>query len=92
MPSIVLDARTATDHFPGIGRYVVNLASALQRSTPDLDLTLLRDPSAAAQRLTLPDLPALDCAGVALCAGAAVARAFDPATCARPRCITAPTT
>ncbi len=62
MPPIVLDARTATDHFPGIGRYVVNLASALKHVSPDLDLTLLRDSSAAAQRLTLPDLPALDCA------------------------------
>jgi len=62
MPPIVLDARTTTDHFPGIGRYVVNLASALQHIAPDLDLTLLRDPSAAAQRLTLPDLPTLDCA------------------------------
>jgi glycosyltransferase involved in cell wall biosynthesis len=59
---IILDARTATDHFPGIGRYVVSLASALQRVSPDLDLTLLRDPAASAQRLTLPDLPALDCA------------------------------
>jgi glycosyltransferase involved in cell wall biosynthesis len=62
MPPIVLDVRTATDHFPGIGRYVVNLASALKRIAPDLDLTLLRDPSTPAQRLTLPDLPTLDCA------------------------------
>ncbi len=62
MTPIILDARTATDHFPGIGRYVVNLASALQRSAPELDLMLLRDPSAGQQRLALPDLPALDCA------------------------------
>jgi glycosyltransferase involved in cell wall biosynthesis len=62
MPPIVLDARTATDHFPGIGRYVVNLASALKRVSPELDLALLRDSAAAAQRLALPDLPALDCA------------------------------
>jgi alpha-1,3-rhamnosyl/mannosyltransferase len=62
MTPFVLDARTATDHFPGIGRYVVNLASALKRIAPDLDLTLLRNPSSSAQRLTLPDLPALDCA------------------------------
>jgi alpha-1,3-rhamnosyl/mannosyltransferase len=27
----VLDARTATDHFPGIGRYVANLAQAVSR-------------------------------------------------------------
>ncbi len=62
MNSVILDARTATDHFPGIGRYVVNLASALKRIAPDLDLALLRDPSAATQRLLLPNLPALDCA------------------------------
>jgi glycosyltransferase involved in cell wall biosynthesis len=62
MLPIILDARTATDRFPGIGRYIVNLASALKRVSPDLDLTLMRDPSVTAQRLTLPDLPALDCA------------------------------
>jgi glycosyltransferase involved in cell wall biosynthesis len=62
MLPLVLDARTATDHFPGIGRYVVNLAGALKQIAPDLDLTLLRDPSAAAQRLALPDLPMVDCA------------------------------
>jgi alpha-1,3-rhamnosyl/mannosyltransferase len=62
MPPVVLDARTATDHFPGIGRYVVSLAGALKSMAPELDLTLLRDPAAAAQRLSLPDLPVLDCA------------------------------
>jgi alpha-1,3-rhamnosyl/mannosyltransferase len=59
---IVLDARTATDHFPGIGRYVVNLARALRSIAPELDLTLLRDPAATAQRLALPDLPTVECA------------------------------
>ena len=59
--SIILDARTANDHFPGIGRYVVNLAQALTRVTPDLDLRLLIDPSAQATRLALPDLPHIDC-------------------------------
>ena len=62
MLPVVIDARTAVDHFPGIGRYVVNLASAMQRVSPDLDLALLRDPSAAARRLTLPGLPTFDCA------------------------------
>ncbi len=59
--SIVLDARTAIDHFPGIGRYVVNLAQAITRVAPDLDLTLLHDPAAASSRLTLPDLPRVAC-------------------------------
>jgi glycosyltransferase involved in cell wall biosynthesis len=62
MLPIILDARTVTDHFPGIGRYVVNLAGALKTAAPEFDLVLLRDPSAAAQRLILPDLPAIDCA------------------------------
>ena len=81
--TIILDARTATDHFPGIGRYVVNLASAFQRIAPELDLTLLRDPSAIGQRLTLPDLPMLDCATLTLRPGAAVAGAIDLARRAR---------
>ncbi|MFQ6057984.1 MAG: glycosyltransferase family 4 protein [Anaerolineae bacterium] len=42
----VLDARAATSHFPGIGRYVINLARAM---TPllggDERLVLLRDPT-----------------------------------------------
>jgi len=29
----LLDARTATDHFPGIGRYAANLAQALTAIT-----------------------------------------------------------
>ncbi|MFN3762133.1 MAG: glycosyltransferase, partial [Anaerolineae bacterium] len=42
----VLDARTATAHFPGIGRYVVNLARAMAPLlAPDEHLTLLRDPA-----------------------------------------------
>jgi glycosyltransferase involved in cell wall biosynthesis len=62
LPSLVLDARTATDHFPGIGRYVVSLARALAQVAPELGATLLYDPSAAATRLTLPDLPRVACA------------------------------
>ena len=58
---IVLDARTANDHFPGIGRYVVNLSQALMRIAPDLDLTLLHNPAAKATRLTLPALPRIAC-------------------------------
>ena len=57
---VVLDARCATAHFPGIGRYVVNLARGLQNVAPDLDLLLLTD-SSARDRLPLPDLPQIDC-------------------------------
>jgi glycosyltransferase involved in cell wall biosynthesis len=55
--TIVLDARTATDHFPGIGRYVVNLAHALKSIAPELDLRLLCDPNALSSRLALLNLP-----------------------------------
>lgn len=54
----VLDARTAQDHFPGIGRYVSNLARAM---TPllaaDERLTLLTDPSRPS-RWSLPPVAA----------------------------------
>jgi glycosyltransferase involved in cell wall biosynthesis len=60
-PFVILDARTATDHFPGIGRYVVNLASALSRIAPEARVSLLHDPTATATRLTLPDLPRVTC-------------------------------
>ena len=64
---LVLDARAATDHFPGIGRYVVNLACAMA-SLPGRDeqLILLRDPTQpsrwdltawAGERMQLVDVP-----------------------------------
>jgi len=41
-----LDARSATNHFPGIGRYISNLARALnEQLEPDEKLILLSDPS-----------------------------------------------
>ena len=58
--SIILDARTATTHFPGIGRYVVNLATALIQVAPNLRIELLHDPMAAT-RLLLPNLPRHAC-------------------------------
>ncbi len=63
----VLDARTATAHFPGIGRYVVNLARAMApRLGPDEHLVLLCDPARpspwdltapAGERVRVVDLP-----------------------------------
>jgi alpha-1,3-rhamnosyl/mannosyltransferase len=42
----VLDARTATDHFPGVGRYVFNLAQAMASLLNQAEvLILLRDPT-----------------------------------------------
>ncbi len=46
MSHYVLDARTATPHFPGIGRYVTNLARALiPQLAPDERLTVFFDPA-----------------------------------------------
>ncbi|MDI6809511.1 MAG: glycosyltransferase family 1 protein [Candidatus Eisenbacteria bacterium] len=58
--NIVLDARTATDHFPGIGRYVVSLAHALASVVPNLSVLLLHNPLAPVTRMALPDLPRLE--------------------------------
>ncbi len=64
----VLDARTATAHFPGIGRYVASLARAIgSLLTPDERLILLRDPTPPSpwdlsalsdQQVEVLDLPA----------------------------------
>ncbi|MBN1666893.1 MAG: glycosyltransferase family 4 protein [Anaerolineales bacterium] len=55
MTRFVLDARSATDHFPGIGRYVSNLARALAgQLAPGEQLDLLRQPQLAS-RWQLPD-------------------------------------
>jgi len=67
MLTYALDARTATAHFPGIGRYVVNLARAMApRLGPGERLVLLRDPiqpspwdltALAGERVRVVDLP-----------------------------------
>jgi len=63
MPHYVLDARTATPHFPGISRYVTNLARAMMPLlAPDERLTLLHDP---AHPLALPPADAVQCVPVA---------------------------
>jgi alpha-1,3-rhamnosyl/mannosyltransferase len=46
MNHYVLDARTATPHFPGIGRYVTNLARAIAPLlASDEQMTVLHDPA-----------------------------------------------
>jgi len=62
-----LDARTATNHFPGIGRYVVNMAQAMiPLLGQDERLILLRDPTKpsrwdltalAGERVQVVDVP-----------------------------------
>jgi len=57
VPHYVLDARTATPHFPGIGRYVSNLARALvPLLATDERLTVVCDP---AHPIRLPPLEAV---------------------------------
>ncbi|MBC7226906.1 MAG: glycosyltransferase family 4 protein [Thermoflexales bacterium] len=66
-PHYLLDLRTATDHFPGIGRYGVNLARAMAPLLgPEEQLTLLRDPARpspwdlsalAGERVRVVDVP-----------------------------------
>ncbi|PWH20031.1 MAG: glycosyltransferase family 1 protein [Ardenticatenia bacterium] len=58
---VILDARTANDHFPGIGRYVASLARALMQRDEHPDVTLLVDPRAQSGHLALPRLPTLSC-------------------------------
>jgi len=60
--SVILDARTADDHFPGIGRYVASLARAMLQLDEHPDVTLLVNPRAQPGRLQLPSLPSLPCA------------------------------
>jgi len=49
MIRVLFDARTITDHFPGIGRYTYHLAQALWKH-PDIELTLIIHPHAQDSR------------------------------------------
>jgi alpha-1,3-rhamnosyl/mannosyltransferase len=58
--SIVLDARTASAHFPGIGRYTTGLARALADRPDAAQVALLHGPSPD-PRLPLSTLPGIAC-------------------------------
>lgn len=58
---VVLDARTANEHFPGIGRYVVNLAEALAKMPEDISVTLLVNQSTRNHFQQLPNIPQVLC-------------------------------
>lgn len=61
MSQYILDARTAVPHFPGIGRYVSNLASALTPLlSPGESLTILDSPTAPALQDTSASSPELE--------------------------------
>lgn len=53
---IGLDARYASDHFPGIGRYIVSLAQALADLEHGHTLVLICGAGAASERYSLADL------------------------------------
>lgn len=53
---VILDGRTIQDHFPGIGRYVYNLAAALAGRPDAPALTLLFDPTRPSTRFDLDAL------------------------------------
>jgi glycosyltransferase involved in cell wall biosynthesis len=48
MPTFLLDARTATPHFPGIGRYVANLAPAMAAQLEPGETLVILHPRAGA--------------------------------------------
>lgn len=52
---VVIDIRTATPHFPGIGRYVSNLTGALAMAEPGIHASLLGGESVPAG--TFPSVP-----------------------------------
>ena len=56
---VVIDVRTATPHFPGIGRYVSNLTGALALAQPDIHASLLgdRSPGAGASPPAFQSIP-----------------------------------
>ena len=50
--NLVLDGRVINDHFPGIGRYAIDLAGALAQNA-DVRITLLYNPAALSTRYNL---------------------------------------
>ena len=55
---VVIDGRFLTDHYPGIGRYIFNLAGALPAVAPDYAFGLLVDRSATQTRFNMDQLAA----------------------------------
>jgi len=77
MSRYILDARTAVPHFPGIGRYVTNLASALApQLTAHEELTFLESPSTAES--TKASAPASEKAGAFQLPGNSIAATATP--------------
>lgn len=58
--NIVVDARTVTDHFPGIGRYTANLLRGLAASASGCHVLQLYS-GIRLDHATLPPLPGIEC-------------------------------
>lgn len=58
MTTILLDGRHIQDHFPGIGRYVFNLARSLAQAAPENQVRLLINPHLINTRFEIPTLAA----------------------------------
>jgi glycosyltransferase involved in cell wall biosynthesis len=56
MARFILDGRHIQDHFPGIGRYLFNLVSALSHIAPEENLRVIYDPSLINTRYDLASL------------------------------------
>ena len=58
---VAIDARTATPHFPGIGRYVSGLARGLAGATPEGRFTVIADRSVEKPLFSLPEEDIIPC-------------------------------
>lgn len=54
--AIILDGRYIQDHFPGIGRYVFNLARSMARIAPEQRFRVIRNPALINTRYALHEL------------------------------------
>ena len=58
---ILIDARTASDRFPGVGRYISSLTRALRPIAKGHELLLLKQRGQPQSELELPDLRVVEC-------------------------------
>ena len=65
-PCIVIDFRTATPHFPGIGRYTLHLVRALKSLSPQLDLRILKNQSSSLPPSSIHQSGRIECPPSAL--------------------------
>lgn len=54
---VVIDGRTATPHFPGIGRYVTNLVRSMVQGDPDMSVSIIKDTSGSEPHPGIKSIP-----------------------------------